>query len=181
MARLDWIDRVYDSRKFVSRSYHPLKLVFTSNAYPVILQMRLYALYHLDKKILVLMISTFLIASAAAAGIIGHVLSTIIGQFQSHSIRLQSAMPIPLCSSDPSPHPWRGFLLCYQYPRLLFHVLGPNNPIRDSPLQLGAIPRVPDIPRRRLPLPISVRAAPRQNPDPGFRAVFPRVSLDTKT
>lgn len=44
----------------------------------VILQMRLYALYYLDKKILTLMASTFLVASAVAAAILGHVLSNLI-------------------------------------------------------------------------------------------------------
>jgi hypothetical protein len=57
-----------------------LHLRFTNPFVLVILQMRLYALYFLNKKVLVLMVVGFLIASALSATVMGTVLSGITGQ-----------------------------------------------------------------------------------------------------
>jgi hypothetical protein len=45
----------------------------------VILQLRLYALYFLDKKVLFFMVVSFLATSACAAAIMGNVLSNFTG------------------------------------------------------------------------------------------------------
>lgn len=45
----------------------------------VILQMRLYALYFLNKKVLALMVTTFIVSSASSAVIMGKVLQGITG------------------------------------------------------------------------------------------------------
>jgi hypothetical protein len=46
--------------------------------------MRLYALYYLNKKILALMITGFIVASSISAVIMGKVLSAITGSFFPH-------------------------------------------------------------------------------------------------
>lgn len=48
-------------------------------AFAVILQVRLYAMYSLNKKILVLMVVSFVVTSAAAAAVMGNVLSVVTG------------------------------------------------------------------------------------------------------
>jgi hypothetical protein len=51
----------------------------SSHEHTVILQMRLYALYFLNKKVLVLMVATFVVSSASSAVIMGTVLQGIQG------------------------------------------------------------------------------------------------------
>jgi hypothetical protein len=76
LARLDRAYHLYDSRKRVvpiCGKDSPLTISI------VILQLRLYALYFLDKKVLVLMVVSFLASSACSAVIMEHVLRNFTG------------------------------------------------------------------------------------------------------
>lgn len=67
-------------------------LEFTDMNDLVILQMRLYALYSLDKRILALMATCFIMATAASATVMGTVLSNITGNSQLNlTFRLRDA------------------------------------------------------------------------------------------
>ncbi|KAF7343876.1 hypothetical protein MSAN_01968900 [Mycena sanguinolenta] len=74
LARLDWSNRMYDSRRRASTLFFGAPCLISA---PVILQMRLYALYFLNKKVLALMVTMFIISSASSAAIMGTVLEGI--------------------------------------------------------------------------------------------------------
>ncbi|KAF8901976.1 hypothetical protein CPB85DRAFT_1438896 [Mucidula mucida] len=80
----------------------------------VILQMRLYALYFLNKKILLLMLSTFLLSTAAAGTIMGKALSDIATE--SHVLPGFPAC-VPVAGSIPS------YFYAFWIPILLFETL----------------------------------------------------------
>jgi hypothetical protein len=68
MARMDRPCRLYDRTRFAALFY---AVKVGPDRTPVILQVRLYALYYLNKKILALMVIWFLAATVSSAVIMG--------------------------------------------------------------------------------------------------------------
>ena len=105
--------------------------------------MRLYALYLLDKKILAVMLVSFVIANAAAGYVMGIALATVQRVFfflVSVSVRTSSQASSILSGTssiaDPSSR-----LRPSQHPRLFLDVLGPDYQHGESSVRAGSISR----------------------------------------
>lgn len=88
---MDWIVCVHSGREWVS-SYHSgltrLGSHFLS-ATPVILQMRVYAMYSLNKTVLVVLVTTFFASTGVAAWVMQSVLSKIVRKSNYHCLDVQ--------------------------------------------------------------------------------------------
>ena len=84
VGRLDGTDRLHDSGKCVlsdSLAIIPLTIIP-----PAILQMRIYALYHRNKVVVIVMLVTFLACSTASATIMGISLKGVKGNIDRKSV-----------------------------------------------------------------------------------------------
>lgn len=86
MARLDWINSLHDRRRLTPALN--VKLLFLTSLNAVILQMRLYAMYSLNKKVLAFMIASFIFSSASSGAVMGTVLSRVTGSHLTSSYLL---------------------------------------------------------------------------------------------
>lgn len=85
--------------------------------YLVILQLRLYALYLLDKRVLIFMAMSSLLATASSAAVMGSVLSKITGNDHlfSHLFIFSLAQYIPFDYCAATAHPFPGYRFCVAY------------------------------------------------------------------
>lgn len=141
MAKLDWPCCMYGRTRLGLAS--PVCSYWSQHL--VILQMRLYALYSLNKKVLVLMISMFIISSASSAAIMGMALSGFISESVMASNKFWN-MTVPDVSSHCPPPPRNNNLCSCWLPNILLHNLDPNHCIWDPPMRFAILPWLPNIP-----------------------------------
>lgn len=111
---------------------------------PVILQLRIFALYHLNKKVLVIMVVSFIAAVISSGTLMGMVLRDLSGEDP-----LSPKSRIDRClnnlRSRARCRPVRHYHLCaYEHSRVLLHVLDPHLGLRDPPLRSRGLQGFPE-------------------------------------
>lgn len=77
---MDGVHRNNDRRKYASHKTSIFVLFDPDILFEVVLQLRLYALYHRDKRILALLVTAYLAASTTAGVVMGTTLADLEGE-----------------------------------------------------------------------------------------------------
>lgn len=141
----------------------------------VILQLRIYALYHQSRKILVLLVVSFVSVIATSATIMGTVLGSMTGTLTRIFFIF---LTYPSCIfkyllRECPPYPWTPVLPSVGNFSSFLRLLDPDPRIRDAPLHTRACSRLPELMQPRASLPL--RPPYLRNPDPRLHPLFPSV------
>ena len=127
---------------FVHSSYHLNSCSFST----VILQLRLYALYFLDKRVLAFMICTFLACLAASATLISIGLSHVKGPPPVSFLQITAIMNLTRPPSSLGPcTPRTTVLRAHQYPHELLSLVDTNSYLWNGSLRPRTLQRAPKL------------------------------------